>query len=279
VVTADGHESKQEAIYWDERARQTGEQSLILRPEDLTPREPIFAAALEALGDVRGKRVLECACGTGLWSVVLAARGAKVTAFDISPESVRVARERVRVNGLAEQVEVIESAFEELLLEPGGFDAVFGVFALHHFDLSAIGPQIHRLLKDGGRAVFVETSSRNPLLMLARKRIAHGMGIGKVGTKDEHPLSKADVELIGQPFRSAECHFPELVFFQLLSRPYLGLFFRPAILRIAPAAFLVRAGWAIFRLIINGLDRLLGRLPPLRKLSYWMVVVLQKNGE
>jgi SAM-dependent methyltransferase len=47
------------------------------------------------LGDVCGKRVLDAGCGPGALSAWLAGQGAIVTAVDISPEMVRIARDRL----------------------------------------------------------------------------------------------------------------------------------------------------------------------------------------
>ncbi|MDZ7599701.1 MAG: methyltransferase domain-containing protein [Desulfobacterales bacterium] len=45
--------------------------------------------------DLRGARVLDAGCGTGLMTAELAARGAEVVAVDISPALVEIARERL----------------------------------------------------------------------------------------------------------------------------------------------------------------------------------------
>src|SRR5919199_1431749 len=56
--------------------------------------------ALARLGDVRGLRVLDYGCGHGMAAVVLARRGARVTAFDLSPGYLAEARRRARANGV-----------------------------------------------------------------------------------------------------------------------------------------------------------------------------------
>src|SRR5205823_12025518 len=56
--------------------------------------------AFAALGDVAGLRVLDYGCGHGMASVVLARRGAKVTAFDLPPGYLTEARARAAVNGV-----------------------------------------------------------------------------------------------------------------------------------------------------------------------------------
>lgn len=263
-----------EAQYWDQKARES-EESLLMTPEIQQVNDPYFRRALEYLGDLSGKRILDCACGTGHWSVMLALRGAQVVAFDVSPECVRTTRERARVNGVADRVEAIEAPFEELALGPGSFDLAFGSFALHHVDLATAGPVLARLLKPGGKAVFVETSARNPILMAARSVITYRLGIGRVGSEDEHPLSLRDLHSLGAHFRSWRCDYPAVFCYQLFAR----ILFQSVILRLArrsrPAQLLARGLWAVSHAVFSALDAPLHWIAPLRPLSYWMLVELE----
>jgi SAM-dependent methyltransferase len=52
-------------------------------------------ACLRLLGDVTGRKVLDVACGPGLYASELVARGAEVIGVDQSPRMVELARERV----------------------------------------------------------------------------------------------------------------------------------------------------------------------------------------
>jgi SAM-dependent methyltransferase len=53
-------------------------------------------ACLALLGDVAGKRLLDAACGPGLYAAELVRRGAEVVGFDHSPRMVEICRSRVR---------------------------------------------------------------------------------------------------------------------------------------------------------------------------------------
>ena len=70
----------------------------------------------------------------------------------------------------------------------GTFDYVTGVFILHHLDLRRAVPEIHRVLRPGGKAVFVENSAYNGFLMLGRALLTGRFGIHKSSSKDEYPL-------------------------------------------------------------------------------------------
>src|SRR5690242_5292716 len=52
-------------------------------------------ACLALLGDVRSRRVLDAACGPGLYAAELIGRGAQVVGFDHSPRMVQLCRARV----------------------------------------------------------------------------------------------------------------------------------------------------------------------------------------
>ena len=78
-------------------------------------------ACLELLGDVTGKRVLDAACGPGLYAEELVRRGASVVGFDQSPAMIELCRSRVptgefRVHDLADQLEWLDDASFDLIL-------------------------------------------------------------------------------------------------------------------------------------------------------------------
>jgi release factor glutamine methyltransferase len=60
-----------------------------------------------AAGDLRGKRFLDMGTGSGPVAIFAASRGAVVTACDVNPRAVAVARDNARRNGVA--VDVVES--------------------------------------------------------------------------------------------------------------------------------------------------------------------------
>jgi SAM-dependent methyltransferase len=77
-------------------------------------------AVLAALGPLTGRRVLDAACGPGLYLRELLQRGAEVTAFDASPAMVSLARQQT-----AGRVRIDQTALGEPLPYPdGAFDLV-----------------------------------------------------------------------------------------------------------------------------------------------------------
>jgi SAM-dependent methyltransferase len=78
-------------------------------------------ACLALLGDVAGKRVLDAACGPGLYAGELVRRGAQVVGFDQSPHMVRICQQRVapgdfRVHDLGDPIGWLPDASVDLAL-------------------------------------------------------------------------------------------------------------------------------------------------------------------
>jgi ubiquinone/menaquinone biosynthesis C-methylase UbiE len=80
-----------------------------------------------------GKRVLEVGCGIGTDTINFARAGARVTAVDLSSESLGVARQRAAVFGF-DDIEFYEADAEHLLdvVGPQTFDLVYSFGVLHH---------------------------------------------------------------------------------------------------------------------------------------------------
>ena len=172
------------------------------------------------LGDLRGKKVLEIGCGLGQISVLLAKSGARVTAFDISPMSVVVARKRARLNEVDDGVNLLVAAGERLPFGDESFDVVFGKGVLHHLEPSLGAPELYRVLKRGGKAAFSEPMGMNPVLKFARAYLPYP---DKNPRGADKPLSYREIREWGSRF--SEFHVEE---FQLLSMIERGLgFHRP----------------------------------------------------
>ncbi len=110
---------------------------------------------------LRDAAVLDVGCGGGLLSEALAKEGAKVTAIDLAPELIKVAK----LHRLESKVEVdyrLQSV-ESLAMEArGSFDAITCMEMLEHVpDPSAIISACADLLKPGGR-LFLSTLNRTP---------------------------------------------------------------------------------------------------------------------
>ena len=82
----------------------------------------------------KGLKVLEVGCGIGTDTINFARAGALVTAVELSDESLKIAKQRVKVFGLEERVSFFQANAEELSqsvpIEP--FDLVYSFGVIHH---------------------------------------------------------------------------------------------------------------------------------------------------
>jgi 2-polyprenyl-6-hydroxyphenyl methylase/3-demethylubiquinone-9 3-methyltransferase len=115
---------------------------------------------------LRGARVLDVGCGGGLLSEALAREGAQVTALDLAPELIEIAKLHLleaqqsepglRVDYRLQSVEVLAAD------APGQFDAITCMEMLEHVpDPGAVLAACATLLMPGGR-LFVSTLNRTP---------------------------------------------------------------------------------------------------------------------
>ena len=192
------------------RRQQFAQRPELWRVDDETylGHESWVRPALELLGDVRGCRVLDCGCGHGMATVVLARRGAEVVAVDLSAGYAAETQERARRNGVAHRVVVVQAAIEALPFQAGSFDCLWGHAILHHLDLPLAARELARVLRPGGRAVFCEPWGENPLLEWARGSLPYH---GKQRSRDERPLRRGDLIHLRRHFPHVHCYPQQLL--------------------------------------------------------------------
>lgn len=152
------------------------------------------------LGDVRGKRIVDFGCGSGINSLLLANRGAHVWAVDISEDLVRLGRRRLAVNGRPDGAQFIVGSAHDLPLPDSSVDIVFGIAILHHLDLSLVSREVHRVLKPGGRAIFQEPVRNSAFVRFARSLIPYR---APDISPYERPLTDGELAAFRAPFASA----------------------------------------------------------------------------
>lgn len=100
-----------------------------------------------------GSRVLDVGCGTGVVAVTAAKAGARVTALDLTPELLDVARENARIAEV--EIDWHEGDIEKLPFDDAAFDVVTSQFG-HMFaprpDVAVA--EMLRVLKPGGTIAF-----------------------------------------------------------------------------------------------------------------------------
>jgi len=196
--------------------------------------------AFNWLGNLRGQRVLELGCGPGDYTIMLARRGAQVTAIDIAPAGLQITRRRAQYNGVATNVQVSWMAAETLTFPAQTFDHVVGFGLLHHASPATLGPEVRRVLRPGGRALFREPLGTNPLLQFAREHLPYRH---KQRSLNENPLDYGDIRQVGQHFKATRVR--EFYLLSMISRAVGGEMSFPFL-------------WALDELLIQ-------RVPPVRR--------------
>jgi len=135
------------------------------------------AEALKELANIQGMNVLDYGCGSGRLGIYLTLRGANVWAFDLSAEGIKVAQDAARQYGVLAKFEQMDA--EDLRYPDDFFDLVIGFGVLHHvIKYAGAASHLRRVLKPGGRAVFIETLWDNPLINFARRFTTVDAGAG-----------------------------------------------------------------------------------------------------
>jgi 2-polyprenyl-6-hydroxyphenyl methylase / 3-demethylubiquinone-9 3-methyltransferase len=121
---------------------------------------PVRARYIGARAALTGARLLDVGCGGGLLAEALTAAGARVTAIDLAPGMIEVARLHAAQSQLAIDYRVCDA--QRLASEAAGaFDVVTCMEMLEHVpDPAAMVATLAALVRPGG-AVFVSTLNRN----------------------------------------------------------------------------------------------------------------------
>ncbi len=198
---------EQNAPFWDDRMREGNDFV-----------EVLIWPSLERLLHLEvSERVLDIACGNGLYARRLAAKGVQVVAFDFSEEMIRHAVQRT--HKLSQDIEylVMNATDEAAILSLGEdqFDAAICSMAL--FDIADIGPifrALHKILKQDGRFVFsiMHPCFNNPHITLMAEQIdLDGKLITEYSVRVKGYLSqtiKEGVAIKGQPKPQLYFHRP-----------------------------------------------------------------------
>jgi len=109
-------------------------------------------------------KVLEIGCGTGYFTKEIVKTGAFVTAIDISPELLNIAKEEIKETNVSF---VLENAYQ-MTFEANSFDSIVGSSVLHHLEIEKAISEMFRVLKPGGSMYFTEPNMMNPQIAMQK---------------------------------------------------------------------------------------------------------------
>jgi ubiquinone/menaquinone biosynthesis C-methylase UbiE len=242
-VRSDGLNDRQrrERTYHEEFAQRNREkinEPVLLDVIEPGPRRPWngYWTAYDMLTaeNLAGKQVLVPGCGFGEDAIRLAKLGARVSAFDLSPDLVEIARERalkMGVPGINFQVMPAEA----LAFSDNFFDLIFFNDILHHVDIPRAVSETRRVLKPGGRLVANELYTHSAIQRIRDTRLVSGFiyrrmvrfiyGTDKPYiTEDEHKIDEREMAILEAILRKGVAHHYFLVFGgRLLPAHWLGV--------------------------------------------------------
>ena len=186
--------------------------------------ENIFYKALYNLTDdffiklktfSKNAKILDYGCGTGSsLKKVIEFNQKKIVGIDISDVSIEKAR--INIGDHKDNLELMVDNCEQTKFNENEFDLVYGTGFLHHLQINQCLNEISRVLKPGGRLLFIEPLGTNPFINLYRYLTPNSR------SKDEHPLLKEDFDNIKRKFSKMEVKyygFFTLIFFPFYKNP------------------------------------------------------------
>jgi SAM-dependent methyltransferase len=231
-------------------------QELFAKPAVRALREHMAQRILAVTGAGKSSRVLSLGCGIGDTELLLAPHVGSVTGIDLSPAAIRQARADAEAKSI-KNVEFLEASADAAELDGRRFDAIIGIFFLHHVPDAELRPMADRihgwLTKDG---VFYGLDPSRYRLSGFIGSILIPKMMSRYQTPDERELKPAEMRAL-----FTEAGFDARTsYYDFTSTPLAGL---------APSW---RAGYRAAR----ALDEALIRVPLLRAVSSNFEVVAKK---
>ncbi|MCB2075240.1 MAG: metalloregulator ArsR/SmtB family transcription factor [Novosphingobium sp.] len=147
-----------------------------------SPDEPVEAALTRALGDGPLGALLDIGTGTGRMAELFAPRSRQVTAFDKSPEMLRVARARLQ-HLPADRIELVQGDFLALPFAAESFETVLLHQVLHYaLQPQAVLSEAARVMKGGGRIAVIDFAAHD------REELRTAHAHARLGFSDEQML-------------------------------------------------------------------------------------------
>ena len=195
-----------ERQFWDERANE--QHNLVRQPVPMEvfnsrQRRPwhsywtLYDRLLAQ--EIRGLRTLVVGSGYGDDAIRLALGGAAVTAFDLCPGAVEIAKQRAR-NCHELTLPVFVAAVEKMPFESKSFDLVLVNAVLHHCAFNEALAEIARVVRLSGKILIREPYMHSKLQKIRHSYVVRRLIGHRGASQDERPLNENHIRLLRATF-------------------------------------------------------------------------------
>ena len=198
----------------------------------------------------KGKVFLDYACGNGTQAMWAAQSGAALSlGFDISGVSVQNARNTAAKldQDVQSRLRFFQADAENTKLPDNSIDVIICSGMLHHLDLSYALPELRRIMKPGGKLLAGEALDYNPAIKFYRW-LTPAM---RTEWEKAHILDLNDVGFASRFFEVEEIRYWHIIGYVAGKFPFL------------------------FHLV-DGLDRIMEKVPYLQRMAWIFTFVLRK---
>lgn len=197
---------------WDDAAESWAE--FVRKGKDYHRDELNNPATFKLIGDIKGKQVLDLACGEGYNSRILAAKGAKVTGVDFSEKMIDLARREEARKSQGINYYVMDASNLEKF-SSNRFDLVTCFMALQDMkNFQKAISEVSRVLKNQSRFIFSIPHPCFETITVNGKRISAGE---RYFNAVKYPI-EWNMERLERHFRTSSFHRTLTDYFEALFR-------------------------------------------------------------
>lgn len=214
-----------EKDFFDRESAELKDEGLALKPHTIEryrnarpklgnfSKDNLFARIMP----LEGKRVLDYGCGAGENACLLAACGAEVWGFDLSPVSIDKARRRAELMGLSQRAHFDVFAAGQTTYSDEQFDIVICFAILHHLHmmLDTVYGEINRVTRPGGSYYAIEPVANHAIVRKLRKVFP----VELIATPDERQLVNPELQGI-EAFGFSDVEFMYSLFLERFYRVF-----------------------------------------------------------